>query len=257
MRDITARKNEQERVLELNAELERRVVERTTQLEVANKELESFSYSVSHDLRAPLRAIDGFSQAMLEDYGAGMDQRAKGYLERVRRAAQRMADLIDALLQLSKVARAPMAFAPIDLSAIAGAVAADLGDSDSRRSVKVIIEPGLAAHGEPHLIQIVLANLLGNAWKFTRHVERPQVYVGKNSEGEFYVRDNGAGFEMTYAGKLFGAFARLHPSDEYEGTGIGLATVARIIHRHGGSIRAEGVPGGGATFYFTLPAKEP
>ncbi|MGA7572261.1 MAG: PAS domain-containing protein [Candidatus Aquilonibacter sp.] len=257
VRDITARKNEQERVLELNAELERRVVERTTQLEVANKELESFSYSVSHDLRAPLRAIDGFSQAMLEDYGAGMDQRAQGYLERVRRAAQRMADLIDALLQLSKVARAPMAFAPIDLSAIAGAVAADLGDSDSRRSVKVIIEPGLAAHGEPHLIQIVLANLLGNAWKFTRHVERPQVYVGKNSEGEFYVRDNGAGFEMTYAGKLFGAFARLHPSDEYEGTGIGLATVARIIHRHGGSIRAEGVPGGGATFYFTLPAKEP
>ena len=257
VRDITARKNEQERVLELNAELERRVDERTTQLEVANKELESFAYSVSHDLRAPLRAIDGFSQAMLEDYGGGMDQRAKGYLDRVRRAAQRMADLIDALLQLSKVARAPMVFAPIDLSGIAGTVAAELGDSDSQRSVEVVIELGLTAHGEPHLMQIVLANLLGNAWKFTRHVERPQVYVGKNSEGEFYVRDNGAGFEMTYAGKLFGAFARLHPSDEYEGTGIGLATVARIIHRHGGRIRAQGVPGEGATFYFTLPAREP
>ncbi len=252
VRDITARRTEQERVLELNAELERRVDERTKQLEIANKELESFSYSVSHDLRAPLRAIDGFSQAFLEDYGDSLDGRAQGYLDRVRRAAQRMADLIDALLELAKVARAPMAHVPVDLSALAAAVAADLGESDPRRVVEVTIQPGLEASGEPHLIQIVVANLLGNAWKFTRHTEHPQVWVGKNSEGEFYVRDNGAGFDMSYASKLFGAFARLHSADEYEGTGIGLATVARIIHRHGGTIRAEGAVGQGAAFYFTL-----
>ena len=252
VRDITARKTEQQRVLELNAELERRVDERTTQLELANKELESFSYSVSHDLRAPLRAIDGFSQAFLEDYGETLDRRGHSYLERVRRAAQRMADLIDALLQLSKVARAPMAHVPVDLSAIAAAVAADLRESDPGREVKVTIEPGLQVLGEPQLMQIVVANLLGNAWKFTRHTEHPQVWVGKNSEGEFYLRDNGAGFDMSYANKLFGAFARLHSADEYEGTGIGLATVARIIHRHGGNIRAEGALGAGATFYFTV-----
>jgi PAS domain S-box-containing protein len=252
VRDITARKTEQERVLELNAELERRVDERTDQLEIANKELESFSYSVSHDLRAPLRAIDGFSQALIEDYGEALDRRAHSYLDRVRRAAQRMADLIDALLRLSKVARAPMAYVPVDLSAIAATVAVDLGESDVSRSVEITIEPGLEAQGEPQLIQIVVANLLGNAWKFTRHTPHPQVWVGKNSEGEFYVRDNGAGFDMSYASKLFGAFARLHSADEYEGTGIGLATVARIIHRHGGTIRAQGAVDEGATFYFTL-----
>lgn len=252
VRDVTARKTEQERVLEHNAELERRVEERTNQLELANRELESFSYSVSHDLRAPLRAIDGFSQALLEDYGDGLDRRAQGYLDRVRRAAQRMADLIDSLLKLAKVARAPIAHAPVDLSALAAGVVADLRESDRERTLAVTIEPGLEARGEPHLIRIVVANLLGNAWKFTRHTQQPQVQVGKNSEGEFYVRDNGAGFDMCYAGKLFGAFARLHSADEYEGTGIGLATVARIIHRHGGSIRAEGALGEGATFYFTL-----
>ncbi len=257
VRDITGRKGEQERVLELNAELEARVAERTTQLELANKELESFSYSVSHDLRAPLRAIDGFSAALVEDYGEGLDARARGHLDRVRRAAQRMADLIDSLLKLAKVARTPITFATVDLSALAEAVAGELQESDPGRQVAVTIEPGLVAQGEPHLLQIVLANLLGNAWKFTRQLQHAQVHVGKNSEGEFYVRDNGAGFEMSYANKLFGAFARLHSSDEYEGTGIGLATVARIVHRHGGSIRAEGAVGEGATFYFTLPAHEP
>jgi len=256
VRDITKRRFEQERVLELNAELERRVAERTTQLELANKELESFSYSVSHDLRAPLRAIDGFSAALIEDYGESLDARARGHLDRVRRAAQRMADLIDSLLRLAKVARTPITFAPVDLSTLAEAVAGELREHDPRRSVAVVVEPGLVAQGEPHLLQIVLANLLGNAWKFTRQLQHAQVYVGKNSEGEFYVRDNGAGFEMSYANKLFGAFARLHSSDEYEGTGIGLATVARIIHRHGGDIRAEGAVGEGATFYFTLPAHE-
>jgi PAS domain S-box-containing protein len=256
VRDITNRKTEQERVLELNAELERRVAERTTQLELANKELESFSYSVSHDLRAPLRAIDGFSAALVEDYGESLDVRARSHLDRVRRAAQRMADLIDSLLKLAKVARTPITFVPVDLSALAEALALELHESEPRRSVTVTVEPGLVAQGEPHLLQIVLANLLGNAWKFTRQLQHAQVHVGKNSEGEFYVRDNGAGFEMSYANKLFGAFARLHSSEEYEGTGIGLATVARIIHRHGGNIRAEGVVGEGATFYFTLPAHE-
>ncbi len=237
VRDITKHKGEQERVLELNAELEARVAERTTQLELANKELESFSYSVSHDLRAPLRAIDGFSAALAEDYGESLDARARGYLDRVRRAAQRMADLIDSLLKLAKVARTPITFAQVDLSAIAQALAGELRESDPQRSVDVTVEAGLEAQGEPHLLQIVLANLLGNAWKFTRQLQHAQVHVGKNSEGEFYVRDNGAGFEMAYANKLFGAFARLHSIDEYEGTGIGLATVARIVHRHGGNIR--------------------
>ena len=257
VRDITKRKGEQERVLEINAELEARVAERTTQLELANKELESFSYSVSHDLRAPLRAIDGFSAALAEDYSESLDARARGYLDRVRRAAQRMADLIDSLLKLAKVARTPITFARVDLSAIAQALAGELRESDPQRSVDVTVEPGLEAQGEPHLLQIVLANLLGNAWKFTRQLQHAQVHVGKNSEGEFYVRDNGAGFEMDYANKLFGAFARLHSTEDYEGTGIGLATVARIIHRHGGHIRGEGAVGEGATFYFTLPAHEP
>jgi PAS domain S-box-containing protein len=257
VRDITKRKTEQERVLELNAELERRVAERTNQLELANRELESFSYSVSHDLRAPLRAIDGFSAALVEDFGESLDTRARGHLERVRRAAQRMADLIDSLLRLAKVARTPVTFDVVDLTALAEALAGELQEGEPWRSVAVTVEPGLLGQGEPHLLQIVLANLLGNAWKFTRQLQHAQVHVGKNSEGEFYVRDNGAGFDMSYANKLFGAFARLHSSDEYEGTGIGLATVARIIHRHGGNIRAEGAVDKGATFYFTLPAHEP
>ncbi len=257
VRDVTKRKRDQDRVLELNAELERRVAERTIQLELANKELESFSYSVSHDLRAPLRAIDGFSAALLEDHGASLDRRARGHLDRVRKAAQRMADLIDALLTLAKVARTPVTFVPVDLSALAVNVADELRDGDPERRVSVTIEPGLDTQGEPHLLRIVLANLLGNAWKFTRQLQQAQVHVGKNSEGEFYVRDNGAGFEMSYANKLFGAFARLHSSDDYEGTGIGLATVARIVHRHGGTIRAEGAVGKGATFYFTLPEPNP
>ena len=254
VRDVTSRKNEQQRVLDRSAELERRVAERTNQLELANRELESFSYSVSHDLRAPLRAIDGFSQAFIEDYGSALDERGAGYLQRVRRAAQRMADLIDALLKLAKVARAPMAFVPVDLSRLAQQSLVELRDADPGRDIMVTIEPELQAAGEPHLLAIVLQNLLGNAWKFTREVPQPQVAVGKNREGEFYVRDNGVGFDMTYADKLFGAFARLHASDEFEGTGIGLATVSRIVHRHGGSVRAEGAVGSGATFYFTLPS---
>ncbi|HVA28709.1 MAG TPA: ATP-binding protein, partial [Candidatus Baltobacteraceae bacterium] len=254
VRDITHRKAEQQHILELNAELEGRVAERTRQLEAANKELESFSYSVSHDLRAPLRAIDGFAQALVEDYDEQFDDRARGYLHRVRKAAQRMADLIDALLRLAKVARAPMTFVDVDVSAAARVVLGDLLEHEPERHVEVEIEPGMVASGEPSLLLVVLQNLMGNAWKFTRHNDPGRIAVGRNEAGEFFVRDNGAGFDMAYGNKLFGAFQRLHAADEYEGTGIGLATVARIVHRHGGTIRAEGALGEGATFYFLLPA---
>jgi len=253
IRDVTRRRQEQNRILELNLELERRVEERTKQLELANKELESFSYSVSHDLRAPLRAIDGFSIALVEDYGDHLDERARNYLDRVRKAAQRMADLIDALLRLARVARAAIVYSTVDLSAIVEGCADELRERDSGRQVEFVVQPGLTAKGEPNLLRAVLENLLGNAFKFTRHVDAARIEFGRTGDGEFFVRDNGAGFDMTYANKLFGAFQRLHAVEEFEGTGIGLATVARIIHRHGGSIRAEGAIGAGATFYFSLP----
>lgn len=252
-RDVTRRKEEQQRIVEQNTLLEARVLERTRQLEIANKELESFSYSVSHDLRAPLRAIDGFSQALVEDYGEQLDDRAQNYLDRVRKAAQRMADLIDALLKLSRVARASVERQNVDLSSVAASVADDLRDGEPERTVTIDIAPAMEAEGDEQLLHAVLQNLMGNAWKFTRNRDDATISVGRTPEGEYYVADNGAGFDMTYQSKLFGAFQRLHSADEYEGTGIGLATVARIIHRHGGSIRAEGRVGAGATFYFTLP----
>ncbi|MDQ2679633.1 MAG: ATP-binding protein, partial [Candidatus Eremiobacteraeota bacterium] len=255
-RDVTERKAAEVQLHQLNAELEHRVEERTVQLEHANKELESFAYSVSHDLRAPLRAIDGFSQALEEDYAAVLDASAQGYLGRVRKAAQRMADLIDALLKLARVARMQMSYARIDLSALAQSVAADLREADPARSVTFEIEPELSACGEPMLLRAVIENLLNNAWKFTKNKPDACIRVGQEA-GELFVADNGAGFDMTYANKLFGAFQRLHGNEEFEGTGIGLATVARVIHRHGGDIRAHGEAGVGATFYFTLPNEEP
>jgi signal transduction histidine kinase len=228
----------------------------SNQLELANKELEAFSYSVSHDLRAPLRSMDGFSQALLEDYADKVDAEGKDYLQRIRGAAQRMGDLIEALLALSRVTRSEVHRAPLDLSALAGAIAAELQQREPGRQAEWVIQDGLATEGDARLLRAVLENLLGNAWKFTaaRAPARIEfgVWAGSDGRPTYFVRDNGAGFDMAYEDKLFGAFQRLHTQAEYAGTGIGLATVQRIIHRHGGRVWAEGAPGKGATFYFTI-----
>ncbi|MEK6770528.1 MAG: ATP-binding protein, partial [Pseudomonadota bacterium] len=240
----------------MKAELERQVAERTTELNAANKELEAFSYSVSHDLRAPLRTIDGFSQAVLEDYAGRLDDQGRDYLNRVRTATQHMGQLIDDLIKLARVARAEIKREAVDLSALAGEVLAELQKREPGRRVECHIEPGLAAEGDARLLRVVLDNLLGNAWKFTGRQPRARIEFGalRDADGApgFFVRDNGAGFDMTYADKLFGAFQRLHTLSEFPGTGVGLATVQRIVHRHGGRVRAEGALGKGATFYFTL-----
>lgn len=236
-------------------ELEARVTERTTQLEAANKELEAFSYSVSHDLRAPLRGIDGFSQALLEDYEEKLDARGKDYLQRVRAASQRMAQLIDDMLGLSRASRGEMRREMVDLTAISKSIAAHLQEGDMGRRVEVVIAEGLCATGDPRLLQVVLENLIGNAWKFTGKQPSARIEVGQNGNNGrsvYFVRDNGAGFDMTYAEKLFGPFQRLHSAAEFKGTGIGLATVQRIIRRHGGEVWAEGKVGQGAVFCFTM-----
>ena len=241
--------------LRLLQSLEQRVSERTAQLARSNDELEAFSYSVSHDLRAPLRGIEGFSQALLEDYGAALDEQGRDYLQRVRNGAARMSELIDDLLALSRVSRSEMNRGPVDLSALATTVTQTLQARSPQRSVAVEIVPGLSAEGDARLLQIALENLLGNAWKFTRKQPQPRIEFGVTRQDGmpiFFVRDNGAGFDMTHAGKLFGAFERLHADPAFEGTGIGLATVRRVIQRHGGKVWAEGKPGQGATFYFTL-----
>jgi len=243
-------------VQRLNTELEQRVTERTAELERANKELEAFSYSVSHDLRTPLRAIDGFSQALLEDYGTQFDATGTDYLMRVRGGAQRMGSLIDALLTLARVSRTSMREEKVDLTAIAEEIVGELRAANPERSVDIRITSQLNAIGDPYLLRIVLENLLNNAWKYSGKREHAVIEFGMcNQDGEscFFVRDNGAGFDMAYANKLFGAFQRLHDAKEFMGTGVGLATVQRIIHRHGGRIWVAAAVDQGATFYFTLP----
>jgi light-regulated signal transduction histidine kinase (bacteriophytochrome) len=223
-------------------------------LEAVNKELEAFSYSVSHDLRAPLRAIDGFSQALLEDYHDLLDEQGQDFLTRVRVASQRMASLIDDILKLSRISRTEMRYTTVNLSAIASAIATELQDMDIERKVEFIIQPNIIVKGDANLFGIVMENLLNNAYKFTGN-KSGKIEFGKTThEGNpvFFVRDNGVGFDMAYANKLFVPFQRLHRDDEFEGIGIGLATVQRIIHRHGGHIRAEGEVDKGATFYFTI-----
>lgn len=244
---------------QLNLELERRVQERTRQLELANKELEAFSYSVSHDLRAPLRSIDGFSQILLKTCHGQLDETSRDYLQRVRRASQRMGHLIDDLLQLAQVARSTLNREPVDLSGIAEQAVDELRKMYPERRVRFILQRGMSVQADTGLLRIVMDNLLGNAWKYTGKKAEAEIEFGRcGAEGGniFFVRDNGDGFNMDYVHKLFGTFQRLHGVDEFEGTGIGLATVQRIIHRHNGKAWAEGKEGRGATFYFTLPQRE-
>jgi len=237
------------------AEVEKLLADCRGRLDIANKELETFSYSISHDLRAPLRHIDGFSKALLDDYGPKFDAEGKEYLERICQATQKMGQLIDDVLKLARVVRTELDRQKVNLSTVAQVVALELKHADPARAVEFRIEPGLTAYADPRLARILLENLLGNAWKFTGKKAEALIEFGSQvEEGEtvFFVRDNGAGFDMAYAGKLFTLFHRLHRADEFEGSGVGLAVAQRIVGRHGGRIWAESSLGAGATFYFTL-----
>ncbi|HLT44172.1 MAG TPA: ATP-binding protein, partial [Luteimonas sp.] len=250
--DVTDRLRAEAQVLALNRTLEARVQARTRELTSANQDLESFAYSVSHDLRAPLRAIDGFSRLLLERHGEAIGEDGREHLVRVRNAAARMGSLIESLLKMARLGRGGLKPAALDLSRMAAEVVAELRSNEPGREVDVVIEPGLSATGDPHLVRNLLENLLANAWKFTRDQVQPRIEVGRDGE-EFFVRDNGAGFPAAYADKLFRPFQRLHAQEQFAGDGIGLASVKRIVERHGGTIRAEGAEGEGATFHFTLP----
>jgi light-regulated signal transduction histidine kinase (bacteriophytochrome) len=249
--DITERKQSELQLRQLTAALQ----DRTRALETSNKELEAFAYSVSHDLRAPLRSIDGFSQILLEDYAGQFDDNGKDCLRRVRAGCQSMGQLIDAVLQLSRISRSQMQPEDVDLSLMALNEAAMLQHINPHRRVEFHVAAGLRAHGDRKLLQVALQNLVENAWKFTSKQPRARIEVGRTDrDGQrvFFVRDNGAGFDMAYAGKLFQPFQRLHSNEDYSGSGIGLATVQRVLQRVGGRIWAEGTPGQGATFYFCV-----
>ncbi|GAB3384356.1 CHASE domain-containing protein [Lysobacter fragariae] len=257
--DVTERVRAQAQVQALNRTLEARVALRTRELSQANHELEAFAYSISHDLRAPLRAIDGFSRILGERYSGQLDESGRDYLARVRKAASRMGELIDAMLKISRLSRVELRTETVDLSRMAIDVLDELRASERAREVAVHIAPGLQAVGDATLLRNLLVNLLGNAWKFTRGRERAVIefgaVLGAGGNREFYIRDNGAGFAQAYSEKLFRPFQRLHSQEEFSGDGVGLASVKRIIERHGGTIRAEGKEGEGAVFRFTLPGE--
>lgn len=260
MQDVTALHQAQAEIESLNADLERRVEARTAQLRAANAELDSFAYAVSHDLRAPLRAMNGFAQALEEDYGAQLDHQARGFLDQIKLASQRMGGLIDGLLALSRSARGRLRRDTVDLSRLADNALRELRAGEPQREVTAVIAPGLQARGDARMLDAVMRNLVGNAWKYTARREGAHIEVGLlESEGLrwFFVRDNGVGFDMAHAGRLFKAFQRLHRADEFPGIGVGLATVQRIVRRHGGQIVADARRGEGAEFRFTLPEQDP
>lgn len=258
--DITIRKRAEQEIKMFNVRLERRVMERTAELEASTKELDAFAYSVSHDLRAPLRSLHGFSQLLLEDYSGQLDETGVAHLRRLQVNATLMAQLLDDLLRLSRTTRVELRRQSIDLTSMAESILEDMAANEPHRNVQVSVAPDLHDDGDLHLVRLALQNLIANAWKFTERQPVAEIAVGSVMQGAhpvFFVRDNGAGFDPRFASKLFEPFQRLHSASDFEGSGIGLAIVQRVFLRHGGNIWAESEPGQGATFFFTMTGSVP